>query len=303
MRRRLLLLAILLAPPATVLGVLAVGPAPEVAAEPVSLPEVRVAAAPAAPDPVERELRFTDEEGAPLAGVVAVLLEPEFAVGRSGDDGRATLVTTGVEGAIRLTAATAGREVLDLRAPSWPEAPLTLAVLPDRPLADPAETALAPRRFRVVPAAATGALRDALLAVRPRDAADTAAALAATDADGRAELLLPPPPWTVAVFAPGFGPRPEALLLEHEVAAAPAGEVRLEIRAGALTVRGLPPRALVELRRDGASLGLYRVPISGRLTWPVLPPGHWTLAHGDEEAVEVLLEPGETTVEWPRSGG
>jgi len=142
-----------------------------------------------------------------------------------------------------------------------------------------------------------------LLVVRPRDEPHAAAAVAATDAEGLAELLLPPPPWTVAVFAPGFGPRPEALLLESEVAAVdPTGEVRLAVRAGALTVRGLPPRALVELRRDGASLGLHRVPISGRLTWPALPPGHWTLAHGDEEGIEVRLEAGETTLDWPQRG-
>lgn len=239
-------------------------------------------------------LQLLDADGEPAAGAVAVLLEPELALDYADDAGQVALAHF-VGGPVRLQAYLPGHalltrgpvpetelgETLRFAARQQPELP----ELADEELVQH-ELVLTDARGEALPGLMVvarhpeGRRIDARPELAPGQEPSRYPVpwIALADEGGRASLDgVPRVPLALQVYPAALPPEPAWLLAERSLLPEADGQTTWSLGHAALTLHGLPPGGLLRgARRDVAgALPLQRVPASGTLEWPRLPPGEY----------------------------
>lgn len=298
MRRLSFLLSLILVPAAVVLLILlfAGGTGEPAPVDPVK-PLTEAGAAPAAR---RVEFRILGADGQPVMGTVCVVIEPELARAAVDASGLAA-VEIAAPGPLLMMAWAPGCQVLE--AGPW-EAP------PDGgfrllPLSEPELAALPPQELAEWRLKVTGpngeGLARALLMARPAGEPNAPPWIGLCDEEGAIAMQAGAETLDWEVYAPGRLARAPWLLLRRSLdPPVDAADAALELRAdfASLELSGLPAGEAVELRQEGEVRDLSVASVQGKVRWPVLPPGSWTVAVDGAGEREFTLSAGESRLPW-----
>ena len=267
------------------------------------------------PRPEEVAIRLIRADGQPAEGGVVVLLDPEISIDYADADGWVRLQRE-LGGPLRLQAYAPGHELVTLG--PLPEEELTEIQFEAR--IQPQIPELAPERLvehRLLLRGRDGMPLPGILVVarRPVEEWDSVRPwiepgiepsryevpwVAFSDEDGWAELEGLPELAVQLESYPAGLPREAAWQLgARQLNPAPEGEGEWRLEVAILAWTGLPPdRAITAQRTDlPGTLPLRRIPFSGTLHWPALPPGEYRFTVG-EQVRSVVLYPGSNELVW-----
>lgn len=298
MRRGLFLLSLILAPASVILLILLLGGG---TGDPAPVDPIRTLAEDGLPPATRRvEFKLLGADGQPVMGLVCVVLEPELARAAVDAAGLAS-VQLAATGPLFMMAWAPGHQVLE--AGPW-EAPPDGGFRLER-LSEPELAALAPLELVSWSMKAIGpdgeGLAQALLMARPAGEPDAPPWIGLCGPDGSVTMLASAETLDWELYAPGRLARPTWLLLRQTVdpAADPAGAaIELHPHYASLELSGLPAGEAVELVQDGQVRDLVVASAEGVVSWPILPPGRWTVAMEGAGSREWDLPAGPQRRNW-----
>lgn len=292
-----------LAPPATVVVVLAAGHGMGVQEQAL---DFQMPAAPPAPaaaaEPRVLALPLQLPEGAPAAGALAMLLSPEPAVAVAGADGIARLSVRS-PGPYRVWAYLDGHALLQPEPfDTPPQRPLRFERVPDAPTALEPPLEVAERRLRVVEAGSGAPLAGALVLGGEHREGTHPFALAFADADGWVSLGgTPPGPLSVHVYAPLLPPDDAWRLVSRALGSDDAQDqpMTIEVAPARVTLNALPPGEVLRVERLDVPglLPLILVPPTAGWSSNALPPGRYRF-QVLERSLEAELAPGPNVLDY-----
>jgi len=264
--------------------------------------------------PRQLTLELLKADGRPAQGAVAILLEPEFAVAYANQSGVAVL-NHFQGGPARIQAYMPGHDLLSagpLPLDQWSSLQFTAREEPSIARLQPEELLrhdliLRDRNGQAltqVQVIATAPSKEATFPPRLQAGVEPSRYMvpwiAFSDEDGWARLDgVPRISLQARAYPLGF-PLDEAWLLgEMELVPTVDGESAWIINPSQLRITGLPSELAFSLERldTPGKLPLRRIPSSGVLTWPTLPPGSYR-ASIDGEFRDYTLRSGENEFSW-----
>ncbi len=248
-----------------------------------------------------RELVFhlQDQDGAPAAGAVLVLLEPELAAAWADDDGVARLPVIAT-GPVRLQAYLPGHELLRARgdnAAALADLHFEARQLRELPKLEPV---LLIEHDLLVLDVSGAPLPKLVIRAYPADDPEHLPWLTYSEEDGSARLAgIELRRLQLQAFSPGLPLEDPWLLAEWELVPEHQQQTEWRIQVAQLRIRGLPPgEALSGARTDRrAGLPLRRVPADGVLDYGPLPAGSYRFEVGGRQR-EITLQLGSNQLDF-----